>query len=297
MGEELPTTLVSIPGSPVAGPTLGSPPPKAEPDPVLTLVPAVLDHGFTVATGSTSIYAPWQARDSWGLIGLAVLVAGWLIAAAWVGAPLIGRPWSPWGLVPLAGAALAGIAIRSKLAVRERGPRWARAMAIGCALLLLAAFGYGLNHSVVIRGHVYLSTSREARSHHLVEDLQADRAVFTQIDSLLALDPSTARTRYLELKPAQLKMEAIAARWNQTEAGDLPDGRFMPAVEHVRAAAYFGGMALERKQSLLGVQDSQVGAELDQYRGALVSNALSLTTELRPLARRYGISGPHMGRK
>ena len=214
------------------------------------------------------------------------------MAAVWSGAPVLGRAWSWWGLVGVAGLALTVAAGRS-LAHRRSG-RATGTVAVAAAVfaVLVGAFSWGLTHSVEVDGRLYLETSATAQSYRMAEQLVADRVYFGQVDELLGLDPATARTRFRELEPAQRTMQAIADRWNLVGASQLPDGAFAPVVENARAAAYFGALAVERKIALLGVQDDKVASELESYRTTFVQNAAQIGPGLASVSEQLGIELP-----
>lgn len=295
-----PTSGVSdISGTEPAGTQTPNPfaPPMGNP-PQPTAATHSVGHGFVDAYGADQhVSRPfeeevpgWTLRDTGVACAISLAMVMWTIVAVWAGAPILGRSWSWWGLVGVAGAALTLWGVGPWFQKRQRPGLTSALAPVAVLVVLLGAFFYGVNNSVVIRGRIYANNSTEARSYHLAQELLADREYYAQVDRLLGMDAAEARARFKEFEPAQKRMEAISDRWSRQSIDTLPDGDFVPVMESARAAAYFGAQALDRKQSLFGAQDQRVAAELDAFRKTFIDNSLAMGPQLKSLADRYGFS-------
>jgi hypothetical protein len=208
-------------------------------------------------------------------------------AGTWaVGAPVLGHGWQPVAAAPWAAAATLAWVLRWRSPGRGTGRAPRRALVAGA--LAAAVFAVGTFNTLVIDGRVVAATSAEARTYQLTVELVDHRLEFVDVDELLALPLSEIRPRFRELEPAQRRMESINARWAAVSLESLPDAELAPIVTEARLAAYHAGLALERKRTLMAINDAHAAAELDAFRAQFVTHALAMDPRLVAIVDRFG---------
>jgi hypothetical protein len=222
-----------------------------------------------------------------------VVASGFAVAVAvGTGLPVFGHGFRPLWLAG-AGSVAAVLADTARRNAFLDGVRRSRVIATAvCVAVLLGAFTYGSTNSLIINGKMYAVTSTEARAWKLVDELAADRVYLSGIDELLTLDAATARVRFRELEPARKNLESMSARWTTVTLDGLPDGRLVPAIEAVKTASYWGAQALQRKEDLLGLDDSKLKNELATYRSTFLQATQQMGPVLADVAAAYGFQVP-----
>jgi hypothetical protein len=224
--------------------------------------------------------------------GIVLIFIAWLIAIVWVGFPILDRSWSISLIVPLIGALFTAWGFYEFVSRRNSIRIFYIVLWVLLPTIIIGAFAWGITHSVVIKGKIYLESSEPAQAYRLASKLQSNLAYFIKVEDLLALDAQASRTRFKELSPAQRELEYISQDWDLVSIESLPNGIFAPVVAQARSAAYFGAQALDRKILLLGNSNERLVSELASFRETFTRNILQMRPDLIAISDKYGFTLP-----
>jgi hypothetical protein len=228
----------------------------------------------------------WSRRwSSVGVVAGAVLVFVSLAVGLAVGGPVLGHPGRP--VVALAGTAGVGA---GGLWVAKAWPgagRRLRAVTAVLAGLLCVTFTVGtLSDPVVVDGRVYLSTSPQARSMTLMQQIRLDLLALADADRYLTYDAAQAgahHTEYPVLRDRLLEMSARYAAMAE-DPSSWPAPGFGPVLESTTSAAYWAAQAVDSKMAVLDAGSARAAQELDARRGAYAQAVILAGQQLRALA-------------
>lgn len=221
-----------------------------------------------------------------GLISAVVVLA--FMATVGFGGPVLGHGWN---LARLALGTLVVAAV-SVVAIRESHEASGRARMItgAVSLLLGVVFVAGAATSVVIKGHVYPSTSKTAKAYHLSHKMYDDLQTMARLDTLLSYEQADARAHYDEYDEAIKTFESINVRWALLDLATLPSPQFAEPVLHLKVASRSGAEAMKAKQNLIAEHDARLAATMASYRATFVQHFLQAGPQLGQLSTLYGFS-------
>lgn len=243
-----------------------------------------------------------RLRGNWGrrastiavACGSVLALAGLSVGLA-VGGPVLGHQGRP--VVALAGAATLGVGAlwggKGWRSAARRG-RW---IMLVLTTLLGASFTVGtLTNPVVVDGQVFLSTSAEARSYRLMQDIRSDLLELAAADEYLTFDAAQAGA-YYDAYPGLLdRMTELSNKYAiLTESQDLPDERFSTVVEQTTSAAYWATRAVQSKIEIIEADSARSQADLDTRRASYAEALLSAGESLRTLSADLSLPLTQMG--
>ena len=244
-------------------------------------------------------YAPPQTAPWWFVAGLLAVLAA--VAVACLSAlELLTIPatwWNQWYLL----GGVAAVTASGTLALRRgwnRSPNKIRVPGVVFVVLASAALIVGvLSDPVVIDGRVYSSTSMEARSVRLAEEMSADLERMAVLDELLVADLATARSQVSLYEPAVAELVKMSDKWaNRT---DVPDPAFAGVVDGLKTTAYWQAEAMTSKAALIEEADDRTETDLETQRATFTNNWIAVSQQLNEVGIALGIptndqtGGPH----
>lgn len=240
---------------------------------------------------------PWGPTASTvGVVaGLILALAGLFVGLA-VGGPVLGHPGRP---VPaLAGAAAFGAGALWASRGWAAAGRKTRMTAAVLTLAIGSSFTVGtLTNPVVVDGTVYLSTSTQARSYRLIQDIRTDLLFLAQADAYLTFNAAQAGAHFGEYAPltdAMLTMSETYARLAE-QPERLPDPRFAGVVNQVTAAAFWGAKAMTSKTEVIEADNARSQADLAGHRASYAESVLAAGDTLRAVAAELNLPITQMG--
>lgn len=228
------------------------------------------------------------------LVGLVVVLAGLVVGLA-VGGPFLGHDGRP--VVAVAGVAGVGAgALWVSKGWAGAGSKL-RLSAAGIALVVGVCFSVGtLSSPVLLDGKVYLSTSKEARSYALIQQMRTDLLMLADADRYLTYDAAEAGAHYEEYAVVTAQLEALSSQYSLLDdASRVPDEAFLPVVEQTKSAAWWAYQAVTAKTATLTESDSGLEADLTADRASYAEAVVSAGSQLKDLAATLGLPLSVMG--
>lgn len=261
-----------------------------------------LGHGIDVLEGSarrggSRLRGPWGAKASTTGVAAGLLIAVVsLCTGLAIGAPVLGHDGQP--VAALAG--LAGLGAGALWAGKgwSKAARKTRVTVAATALLLGASFTVGtLTNPVVVDGHVFLSTSVEARSYRLLQEMRTDLLALAEADTYLTYDAAQAGAHYTEYAGQLDTLELLSAKYARMagDPGVLPDPLFAEVVNQTTASAYWAARAMESKIEVVKADNAKSQADLATHRASYATAVIASGDLLRLLSIELDLPLTQMG--
>lgn len=238
-------------------------------------------------TGDTGTPQGRTSRTFRYLTGLLVAATAVAVGAI-AGTPTLSGQWT-WTWLAGGGAVAAGALWLAWRNFPTSGRwRWIAASVTGAVCLFA---GWGAVSTVVISGQPYLAFSQPAQVYITGNEMLADLQYIAQVDeTLLAVDPVTARSRFDQYTPARDRLLGISDKWTDRLAeGDLPADVLRGAAEATRAAAYWAAQGVDAKSQWVVSTDAKLEATVVSYRTTVVENVIVAGQQLREATALFGI--------
>lgn len=239
----------------------------------------------------------WGARASTIAVvaGLTMALAG-LAGGLALGGPVLGHAGRP--MIALAGIATLGVGGLWAAKGWTGAARRARAITAALALVLGASFAVGtLTNPVVVHGQVYLSTSTEARSFRLLQEIRADLLDLASADEYLTFNAAQAGAHYDEYATVLSNLEGLSDQYARLadDPGALPDPRFTTLVNQTTSAAYWASRSVASKVEVIKASNAKSQADLATHRAAYAESVILAGEQLRLLAADLNLPLTQMG--
>jgi hypothetical protein len=229
--------------------------------------------------------------------GVTLAVLGLMLGVS-LGLPVLGRDWD----FAFAGVGTLALLFGGYWAYTGwvHTPAKARFITSVIGGLLAAAFCVGVaSEPVVIDGKVLLSTSKEAKSVRLADDVYTDLRRAAELDDLLAAPIADARANVSRYKPAVKELTTMSTKYAGLSKGDLPDPSFGPVIESMKTSAYWASKAMETKAALIEQENARGEADLETQRATFTDNWFTTAKTLKQVTDALGVpmstemEGPH----
>jgi hypothetical protein len=221
------------------------------------------------------------------------VIIGFSVALLGVAIGVGGIPVEGHGLrfqwVSLAAAVLV-VGISWAVYGSKRGSRQTQLLTSIFALVVRVALGLGVHDSVVVRGHVYLSTSPTAKAFHTSSELSKDLQTLVSADSLVTGSTAWAEAHYQQYSSEESTVKAIGAKWGNVSAQELPSLLFVPVANEAASAADFEAKALTQRAADLANPDSAVEATIANLQQSYMADIQQAAETLHRIAQSYGFS-------
>jgi hypothetical protein len=245
------------------------------------------------------LLGPWPAKvANPGIVLAALGVLAGVCVGVGAGLPVLTHPFRATPTVWAAAAVLAAAAVAARSWGSAR--RRLRRFAVVIVALLLGALLVGvLTNPVVVGGHVYLSTSRQARDYRQLISIRNDLYTVADTDRYLTYDDADAGAHFNEYPTVTAQLEAMSNHYVLLSESpqQLPDARFEQTITDTKAAVYWAFEAMTLKQQLLTQEDTQTEADLATDRAEFAQALLAAGHDLNLLASELDLplssTGPH----
>lgn len=244
-----------------------------------------------------------RLRGQWGrrpsnvavLAGFTVTLAGLFVGLA-VGGPVLGHEGRP--LVALGGAAAFGAGALWASKGWAGAGRRLRMFAAVVSLLLGASFTVGtLTNPVVVDGQVYLSTSAEARSYRLLQQIRTDLLRLADADRYLTFNAAQAGAHFSEYGPLLAELTALSDKYARLgdDPASLPDPRFADVVQYTTAASFWAARAVESKVQVIEADNARSRSDLASHRASYAEAVIGAGEQLLALSGQLNLPLTQIG--
>lgn len=203
---------------------------------------------------------PWQDKPAASLL-LPALVGVLLVGAVMLSLPVLGMPWRPWGIVPLAAAGYLALEVKKSWQRRGLDKRRVSGALVGAGVVVF--FTVGLLTQAAPGGQPLLPGTTEERTFTQGQAALTSATILVENAKFLELSSEEIVTLGPLLEEARAQALSIGEAWSPATTQEVP----VPAMLEVRArlnrAAVKQAQALEIAQTLAVSPEVALAAQLE----------------------------------